>query len=441
MMLAPLLLSVVLAAPAAPPLVCGGPYVPPTDFDERGRPLLLEFAVASVPLAVGQAHVEAQARAALVKSLCRLQDEATCAPLHGKAKIWGVARTPDTLCAMAVLPAVDLERWRTSLAPDLDAELRAAFAFVLPPAPPTKPGDPDPSRARPLALLRGKADKPTAIVVLGSVEDQGAPGGLRAEWLLGRVRSALGDLGVEMRDPPRGWDGSRPPRGVQYAVRGALVERVDPKRQLPVIEVTFVAVDAQGRKSAARPFEIPAALAPLPPRVVVAPPATAGLTLHVETRAGGSLCPGDYTQLHVNNDSGDPLYVRVINLDASGEALLLFPNDEKVGDLVMPGKSAAISEEGFTIDGVAAGDRERYVVIGSRSPDGLGAFGAMRGVCRFRAGDAARLQKGERLAAAYRSSTGFTILDEVRCKKPIPLPEPALKTQALAELPWCPPLD
>ena len=38
-------------------------------------------------------------------------------------------------------------------------------------------------------------------------------------------------------------------------------------------------------------------------------------------------------------------------------------------------------------------------------------------------------------------SSGFTLLDDVRCKKAIPLPDPKLLAGALADLQLCPPLE
>ena len=39
------------------------------------------------------------------------------------------------------------------------------------------------------------------------------------------------------------------------------------------------------------------------------------------------------------------------------------------------------------------------------------------------------------------TAPGFTLLDDVRCKKAIPLPDPKLVAQALGEIPFCKPLD
>ncbi len=152
------------------------------------------------------------------------------------------------------------------------------------------------------------------------------------------------------------------------------------------------------------------------------------------------MCAGDYTQLHVANESDDTLYIRVFNFDAAGNALLLFPSETRPDDRVGPGKSATLSDDGFTVEG-EPGDRERYVAIAARTPEGLGAFRDMRGTCRFRKADAERLASGKKLEAAYRASSGFTLLDDVRCRKPLTLPDKALSAGALDQIAWCPPLD
>jgi hypothetical protein len=427
--LAALALVPMLAAGAPPKLTCRGPYIPPTDFDnEHGTPVTLEFAVATGPVVTGRQAVEDAARAQLIQRLCRLADPSSCAPLAASAKTWEVVTEGDKICAMVVVSAKDLELWRTQIAPDLDATLKAALQDLVPPKEPPKPS----------LLAALKKPKPTAIVILGAIDDRGAPGGLRAEWLLSRVRVALTGLGVEMIDAPRNWNGALP-KDVTFLLRGSLVERVDPQKQLPVLDVTFTSQDGRRATRAARPVVIPAALAPMPPKPVTSPPPTVGVSLHVETRPGGNLCPGDYTQLYVTNETIEPLYVRVFDLDTEGEVLLLFPNEGHPDDLIMPGRAVPLSPDGFTIDGGEPGARERYVVLGARDPDGLGAFKDARGTCRYKPADAKKLWSGQRLEAAYRAVDGFTILDDVRCKKPIALPDKKLQAQALDQLPLCPP--
>lgn len=426
------MLALALALSAAPAFSCTGPWVPPTDFDNvRGLPVELEFAVASAAPTTPPEYVEEQARRQLVNKLCRLAEPASCGLLAEKVKLWEAKTEKDKRCAMAVVSSADLEYWRTALAPDLDAELKKALKPLMPAL------DELPQKK---ALLTGKVKPRTVMVIVGGVHDNGAPGGLRAEWLLGRVRGVFTDMGVVMREPPRGWNGSRLPKDVELLVRGALVERVDPKRQLPVLEATFSAVDGKGVVRTARPFTMPAALAPQPPRPVTTPPPLTGLALHAETRRGGNLCPGDYTQLHVTNESDEELYVRVFNIDDNGEVLLLFPSETRPDDRLPAGKSVTLSSDGFTVEG-GPGGRERYVALAARGPEGLGRFKDMRGTCRFQPTDARQLANGKKLEAAYRATAGFTLLDDVRCGKVIPLPDKQLQVGLLAELPWCPPLE
>jgi len=430
MMMAGVLLTLTLAGAAPPPLVCGGPYVPPIDYDDRGKAVILEYAVAIAPIAHGQEVIESAARSQLVNRLCRLADSSTCAPLAAATSIWQLSKDKDgqRMCAMAVIRSTALDAWRMQLDPDLPQQLIATFTDILPPVV-EKPK---------VGLFSGKV-KPRAVVLLSSISDLGAPGGVRADWLLSQVRAALTTLKVDMVEPPKGWNGAGLPKDVEFVVRGTMIERVDAKKQLPVIDVAFSMSDRKRKVTAAKPITIPAAIAPMPPRLVDTPPPAAGLQLHVETRAGGSLCPGDFTQLHVTNETIDPLYVRVFNLDANGEALLLFPNESKPDDLVLPGKSVALAE-GFSVEG-GAGDRERYVAIGAKSPDGLGVFTEARGWCRYAPKDAKKLNKGQFLDLSLRATAGFTLLDDVRCQKPIALPDRAMQVQALASLPICPPIQ
>lgn len=416
-----------------PPLLCGGNYVPPVDYDDArgGATVTFEYHVASAPKGTSRDAVMGQAQRGLVARLCRLADPAFCGALESHVKPWSAGEGSGQVCAMAILRTIDLEAWRTMLAPDLDAELYKAFNTLLPDTP---------DDAAPLIRLSKKKRRRSAVVVLDRIDDSGAPGGVRAEWLLGRVRSALTALEVDMMEPPKDWTGRTLPRGVEFALRGSLVDRVDPKKQVPVIDLSFTITNKQGLGRTSQPFAIPAALAPPAPSKLMAPPATAGLGLHVETRGSGSLCPGDYTQIHVTNETDEPLFVRVINLDANGEALVLFPNEQVTDDQLAPGATVALSPDGFTVDGAAHG-RERYVAVGARSREALGRFRDARGTCRYSARDALSLKNGDKIEATFRAYSGFTLLDDVRCKKAIPLPDPKLLAGLLADLPICAPLD
>lgn len=421
----------VAAASGPPPLRCGGPYVPPTDYDRGGNPVVLEFAVASGRPGESRDAVAREAQRALVSRLCRLADPAYCGPLEVKAKLWSFGQDASGVCAMAVIASPDLEAWRTMLAPDLEGELRRSFEALF-------PEDQEPEKKSFLGLKKKK--KRSAVVLLDRIDDSGAPGGVRADWLLGRVRAALTTIEVDMVDPPRGWTGRLFPKDVEFSLRGTLVERVDPKSQLPVLDVAFTVRDRKGFGRSSNPFSIPAALAPAPPTKAPPPPPPVGLALHVESQRGGSLCPGDFTQIYVTNETNEPLFVRVINLDQAGEALVLFPNEVQTDDLVPAGATIPLSPDGFTVDGAAHG-RERYVAIGARSPEALGRFRDARGTCRYRPDDARKLQSGVTIEAPFRAASGFTLLDDVRCKKAIPLPDPKLLAGALADLQLCPPLE
>ncbi len=422
-----LLIAAVIAAAGPPPLTCNGNYVPPVDYDERGHPVTVEFHVASAPRGTERDVVVGQAQRALVQRLCRLADVAVCDALQRSVKPWSTGEGNGSVCAMAIVRSTDLEAWRTMLAPDLDAELRTTLTTLFP----TESLEP--------TLLPQAPRRRSALVVLDRIDDGGVPGGVRADWLLGRVRAALTALRIDVIATPEHWDG-RLPRGVEFAVRGSLIDRVDPRHQVPVVDVVFTAIDKKGLVRASPSFSIPAALAPPSPTKVTTPPATSGLSLHVETRPGGSLCPGDFTQLYVTNETNEPMVVRVLNLDANGEALVLFPNEQKTDDIVAPGATVALSPDGFNVDGAANG-RERYIAIGARTREALGRFRDARGTCRYRRADAARLQAGQALEATWRAVGGFTLLDDVRCRKAIPLPDPQLLAGALADVPWCPALE
>ncbi len=426
--------SMATATTGSPPLVCGGTYVPPVDYDDArgGAAVTVEYAVAMADKATPRDRVMAMAQRNLVSRLCRLADPASCGLLEEKVRPWSSGEGAGQVCAMAIVRSSDLEAWRTMLAPDLGAELRRSFSVLLP--------EDDGGPGAGLIKIGKRKRRRSAVVVLDRIDDSGAPGGVRADWLLGRVRAALTELDVDMMEPPKDWTGRILPRGVEFKLQGSLVDRVDPKKQLPVIDLSFTVTNKQGLGRTSAPFSIPAALAPPAPSKVTSPPPIAGLSLHVVTRGSGSLCPGDYTQIHVTNETDEPLFVRVINLDSNGEALVLFPNEQIVDDQLAPGATVALSPDGFTVDGAANG-RERYVAIGARSREALGRFRDARGTCRYAPRDAVVLKNGDKIEATFRGVGGFTLLDDVRCRKAIPLPDPQLLAGLLAELPICPALD
>src|SRR5690606_15102741 len=61
------------------------------------------------------------------------------------------------------------------------------------------------------------------VVLVDTINDNGVNGGLRAEWLYGKMLEALGAQGVETVAQPPGWSGLGLPDGVQAVVRGRLI--------------------------------------------------------------------------------------------------------------------------------------------------------------------------------------------------------------------------
>jgi len=427
------IVAVSVASAGPTELKCGGPYVPPTEFDQNGRPVEIEYAVGldrpgAPPDVVGRRAIDQ-----LVSNICRLADPASCDPLRRGARIWSLGNDTRGSCAMAVMSPRVLDEWRRSLDPDLPNNLRRALLRFFPR-----------EEENVASGSRAPKKRKSVVVLLRSIDDNGAPGGVRAGWLLGQVRATLTELDVDMVDPPKGWDGIKLPRGVEYELTGTLVERVTVEGQ-PVLDVTFTLrtstlLNLLSKSKTTPPFSIPAAVAPTAPKKVPPPPPETGLALHVETRAGGSLCAGDFTQIHLTNTTDGDLYVRVINLDAAGEALVLFPNEVRVDDLVKAGQTVTLSPDGFTIEG-GAGGRERYVAIGARTREGLGRFRDSRGTCRYNPADAKMLAVGRLIEATFSASAGFTLLDDVRCKKPWPLPDPQLIAASLADIPFCAALE
>lgn len=391
-------------------LDCRNP-VPPTDFDVNGRPLACEQQTVSDALSVPLEQLKRRARDGLVARLCKLEP-VQCASLAAKIKEGPTGTAPGEQCAQAVVCEQDLEAWRRTLAPNLDAELKATAARLS-------------SGAR--------------LVVVRGIEDNGTNGGPRATWLLNRMQAALSSAGVQVVDPPKSWNGARPVAPAERLLRCEVVDVVDPVKQLPFVEATWKSSADGIAWTAEPPLRFPAVLAPAPPRrtgTVVE--RGDDVVLHVATRDDGSLCDGDRTQLRLTNRGSTALHMRVLNIDAQGHVLVLFPNDQRPDGRVAAGRTLALADDDFEVDG-HAGDRERYVVLAAPDVAGLGRFGRVKNTdvpaCRLSAAEARRVAAGDGLDAAQIAETGFTIVDDGACHQ---RPTPPGIAADVDQLPVCP---
>ncbi len=386
------LVAALAALAGAPPgpltMDCDAAFqVPPTDF-EGGVPLHFEYEVAIEPSGTALPDVEARARGALITKLCRADNRDACAPLHAGSKILLRGSGRSTVCAMAGLLTRDVDRWRASQVPHLREHVLAAIAQILP------------KKKR---------------VAVDKIVDGGAAGGLRAEWLRGQIEAALAVYGATVVDVDPRWSGRGVPKGAERMLRGQILQRVDPVKQLPIIEVQLTAYDGTliVTKKTADPFEVSAAALPRGPSTVGEITARGDVTVHIKTRPDGNLCFGDRSTVFVANSGTTPLHARVFNLDADGNAIQLFPNADLKTDVLSPGKPIPVADVEVQGD---PDSTERYVVVAAPTVGELGRYAtASADYCKLKKAEAKAAAQGEGFSQPHVAHDSFRVLPANRC--------------------------
>ncbi len=377
-------------APTSLSMDCDAPlHVPPTDF-EGGVPLHYENEVAIEPTGTPMADVEARARGALIAKLCRaeLHDGDACGALRSASTILLRGSGRSTVCAMAGVLTRDVDRWRASQVPRLREHLLAALAEILP------------KKKR---------------VAVDKIVDSGAAGGQRAAWLKGQLEAALAAYGATVVDVDPRWSGRGVPKGADRVLRGQILQRIDPVKQQPIIEVQLTAYDGTliVTKKPAAPFEVPAAALPRGPTAVGEISGRGDVTVHIKTRADGNLCFGDRSTVFVTNGGGAPLHARVFNLDADGNALQLFPNADLKTDVLPPGKSIAVADVEVQGD---PDSTERYVVVAAPTVGELGQYATTSGdYCKLKKAEAKAAALGQGFTQPHVAHDSFRVLPASRC--------------------------
>lgn len=415
------MLSVAGAPSQALTLDCDAAFhVPPTDF-VGGAPMHYENEVAIEPADTPMAEVEARARNALVAKLCSGEARDACGALLARSKILlrgtglGTARGGArgdgraTVCAMAGILAGDVAAWRASQVPHLRDHLLAALKEILP------------------------KKKRVAIDKIG---DNGAAGGMRAEWLKGQLEAALSVYGATVVDVDPRWSGRGTPKGADRVLRGLILQRTDPVKQIPIIEVQLAAYDGAPffTKKTAEPFEVSAGALPRGPTPVGEIQARGDVTVHVKTRADGNLCFGDRSSVFVTNGGTVELRARVFNIDADGNAIQLFPNADVKTDALPPGKTVSVADVEVRGD---PDSTERYVVVAAPTVGELGRYATAGGdYCKLKKADAKAAAQGQGFTQPHVGHDSFRVLEASRCDG-----KAARKIEGTAEsleaLPFC----
>src|SRR5262249_27654260 len=108
----------------------------------------------------------------------------------------------------------------------------------------------------------------------------------------------------------------------------------------------------------------------------------AGLFVRIDSARGGSLCPGERTQLWFEADKD--LEVRVLDVYGDGDALLTFPNEDVPNGRVGAHKVVPLTgEKGFEAVPVPGHDTEQFVVVAATTAAALGPLATVKGECRI----------------------------------------------------------
>jgi hypothetical protein len=384
---------------------CGGELVPPSGWQQ-------ETAFADASGANSRDQASSVAAAKLVKRLCATAGGTGCDYLTAHTRLWKTGTNGKDVCAMAVIKSEDLAEWgaMTSATAALDDKLRSAAAEIL----------------------TGVAS--TRRVAVDQVVDLGVPGGPRAEWLRARMDRFLGQRAA-LVEVPKGWAGEGVPPGVDVVVRASLVSRVE--QGVQTVESTWTARFRDGHKVASAPVTFAEQAGPPPPtRALAALPESKGLSVRLDSDRGGSLCPGERSQIWLKSDTA--AYVRVFDLYGAGEALVTFPSVDQPAARVEAGQTVALGgPSGFEATPVPGSEQERFFVVAAPTEQALGRLAAARGECRVPKDLALQLWTGQGIPPGVKTATtGYRITTGGTC--------PAARgpagegvVQALAAIPVC----
>lgn len=228
------------------------------------------------------------------------------------------------------------------------------------------------------------------------------------------------------------------PPGVDAVVRCEIFARHE--NSVPTLEAVWSVMDRQNHTVTSDHVTFPESAAPpLLPALKSPPtyPESEGISIRLDTMRGGSICPGERTQLWLK--SKEQLYVRVFNLYGNGEALVLFPNDEHAASLVPANRSVALGGPlGFEAVPVPGTEQEQFLVIGSRSESALGRFMNAKGPCRVTPELAQQLYTAQGLSGSLKvATTGYRLSASEDCP---PAPSQTKRdgvARAVGALPVC----
>lgn len=279
-------------------------------------------------------------------------------------------------------------------------------------------------------------------VSIDKVVDHGHPGTPRSNYLKDRLTRTLYEKKqVLIASLPKGWSGKSLPRGMA-AVLSATV--VTPSKNARKIDVTWEALVAGPRKITRRlPLPLTTlAVDDLPAGTVAGSaedrshwPSDDSLKLRIDAAPGGSLCPGEKTQLTAWSQKRR--HVQIFSLFGNGQAMLVYPSAEASGVLPARADVPIGGEGGFVAQPLEGDDEELFLVLGADSAAPFTDTASWKGPCMVPAAFAKKLWNPTTLSATLAKTTeGYQIARGTRCEG-LPPVEPVTLEQLVSAFPTC----
>ncbi len=369
---------------------CLGQLVPPRG--AGGRQYDQETAISQ------QASFEELTEQARTELRDRICQGILCGQIEQQITIWEPQESEGYRCVMAVIAADQLEEWKRAVETDLGTRLQAHAQDVV---------------ERVQESLGGGTPRMT----IHNIDDHGVPGGLRSEWLHRHLQDALDRASAHVIPLDPSWSG----QGLPDRADGVVTAQIVPMGGVEdSLEVSWQARTVD-RVFSGGSVHFPEVVAPDIDRSTYLPPFPVKLdddkvALHFDRRDGGGLCHGQKTEIWL--ETAQDMHVRVINLFGSEGGSVIFPPMPETDDLIEAGQPISLGEfEAFQAGNIGV---ERFLVVASPTPDGLGRFESVDQFCTLPPTMVQSLQQGHDLPhgdETYLFETGFRLMDGEGCQE------------------------
>lgn len=260
-------------------------------------------------------------------------------------------------------------------------------------------------------------------VTIDKVIDHGHPGTPRSNFLKDRLTRALfQQRQVLISSPPKSWSGKTLPPGFSAVIRATVTTPVKRSNKLDVSWEALV----RGTRGTPKVLPLPittVSAEQLPDGTLAGTasdrsdwPKDDSLTLRIDAAPGGSLCPGERTQLTAW--SSRTRNVQIYSLFGDGRAMLIYPNAENpTGQLPGRNDTPIGTEEGFSAQPLEGEKEELFLVLGAGSAGEFGPRAKWVGPCMVPSDYAKKLFEPAALPASLvKSSTAYQIASGPKCE-------------------------